>query len=422
MENRTIARPNLARQNENMSVVATCPLCNAVITWPQPGEGGEDRVVCPRCQEWVTPLPLDNNRNVAPDAIPAVEVPSSESRRQKNLRLAGFILGGMALLAFVVTIWLVNTRDRRRLTQLAESPGLGYVPSHANVIIGVNLVEAERSKVGLGIDTLDRVGFRTGGSWDLERLVGLGREQIAVLLISLRVDQNLLPRWCIIVETRSPLNPDAVRSRLTARAARDEGDRSHYLATPPALGIEAALWFPDARTMVLAYPPTELAEVPRQADSNPQRFAAPIHDLLMTRSERDSFLWLVAHAEDWNKTSLPISLQLVPGLAPLRPLLSSLRTVGLAFREDKGEIVTRARPARITAPPSDTPPAVALDLVMITPPEADLPNLIDGLETWSDRQRLLIRDQNREGLRFSATLVGTPSDWETVLESLRRQK
>lgn len=414
---RTIAPPNLAEQNGSMAVTATCPLCNAVLALPGLDDGGQGKTTCPRCGERVTPLFSESA--TASRTTPAADSPSSESRRQANRRLGGALLGGMILLAAVIAVLLVNSRDKRRLTQLAESPGLGYVPSDSNVILGVNFAEAGRSE--LGPETLERLGFRSGGSFDLERLVGLTREQAAVVLFALRVDSNLIPRLRVIVEARSNINPDAVRSRLNARSSREEHGRNYYLATPPALGIETALWFPDTRTMVLAYPPEEIASVPLSPERDTRRFAAPIHDLLITRSERDSFAWLVAHAEDWTKTSLPVSLQLVPWAAGLRSVLSSVQTVGIAFREDKGQTATRARPARITAQPTEAPPSVALDLVILARPDADIPALIDGLESWSDRQRLLLRDQNRDGYRYSATLSAPPADWEQALESLRRR-
>ncbi len=414
---RTIALPNLAEQNGNMASQATCPLCNALLPPPRLIDGRPEQTACPRCGERVTPL----LREVPTEETPPLRavLASSQSRRQANRRVGTALLIGMILLATVIAFFLVNTRDKRRLMQLAESPGLAYVPSDSNVILGVNFLESARS--ALGPETLERLGLRAGGPIDLERLVGLSREQIAVVLFALRVDRNLIPRVWIIVETRARINIDAVRNRLGARASREEASRHVYLATPPALGIETALWFPEARTMLMAYPPAEMASVPLTPDRETRRFAAPIHDLLVTRSQRDSFLWLVAHADDWSNTSLSLSLPWLPWAAGLRPSLPQVQTVGLAWREDKGQTATRARPARITAAPSELPPSVALDLVILTRPEADLPGLIDGLESWVERQRLLIRDQNREGRRFSATITAPPADWEQALEALRRR-
>jgi DNA-directed RNA polymerase subunit RPC12/RpoP len=401
-----------------MSVLATCPRCNAVFSVGESFATSE-KVECPRCGERVTPLVNESAEAGSMPKLP-VDVPSSQSRRSDNRRLAWALFAAMVLLAGIVTIWLVNTRDKRRLTQLAESPGLGYLPSDSNLILGVNFLEAARSD--LGPEALDRIGFRAQGRLDPERWVGLTREQIGVMLFGLRVDTNLVPRLRLVVRTRSRINTDAVRSRLQARSPREAMDRPHFLATPSALGVEMALWFPDAQTMVLAYPPAELRNVPLQPQPETRRFSAPIHDLLLTRSERESFLWVVAHDDDWSQTSLPVSLNLVPWGASLRPILSQIRTVGMACREDKGQTATRARPARITTPPPEAPPTVAVDLVFLTAPEVELPNLIDRLESWSDRHHLLLRDQNREGLRFSATLTGTPADWEAAVDSFVRPK
>src|SRR5262245_8724950 len=247
----TVARPDLAANNGDMSITTTCPFCNAVVPL---GEDPRRRVICPRCGEMV-PAPALNGDVVAPPAATTVAAPSSINRRQRNRLIGLSVIVGMLALAAIVALLLINSRGKRRLTTLAESEAVGYLPDDTNVIVALNLAEAERTKEGK--ETIDRLAP------ELERMVGLKADQIAAAVVGLRVDTNIFPRTRIVVRTKSEIDLEAVRAKLQTRSAKKEKDREYYpfqLRLLP-LPLEFALWSPTPHTLIAVYPADELTKI-----------------------------------------------------------------------------------------------------------------------------------------------------------------
>jgi hypothetical protein len=389
----------------------TCPFCNAVVPLDEAAHG---RVTCPRCGEAV-PVPALNGDYVAPAATATVSAPSSVSRRQHNRLLGLGVVVGMLILAAVVALLLINTRGKRRLSTLAESEAVGYLPDDTNVIFALNPAEADRTTEGK--ETLAKL------SPDLERLVGLKAEQVEAVVIGLRVDTNVFPRTRIVVRTKSEIDFDAVRAKLQAGSAKKDKDREYYPFTIRGLPLplEFALWSPAPHTLVAVYPPTEVGLVPAQPSDNADRFAAPLAELLKARPERDSFIWLAAHNDNWNNTSLHTTLPLLGLSREFVKKAGEVRTIGLAMRKETGATTTRARPARVSEGTPPDPRAVALDLVLIGRPDADMPDLIDGLTSWADAQHLATNNANSSDVRYSVTLVGAPEDWSRAFGGLMKK-
>src|SRR5262249_42176305 len=150
---------------------------------------------------------------------------------------------------------------------------------------------------------------------------------------------------------------------LQTRSAKKEKDREYYpfqLRVLP-LPLEFALWSPTPHTLIAVYPADELTKIPAQPSENADRFAAPLAELLKARAERDSFLWLAAHSDHWEETSLPKTLPLLGVWPDLFKHAADIRTIGLAMRKETGATTTRARPARVTEGTQPDPRAVALD-------------------------------------------------------------
>jgi len=404
-----------------MSETIHCPYCNAVV--PVEGESRTPaRVTCPRCGEAVVMPPAAGEilNGVFGPLVATAAAPSSTSRKAGNRRIGFIVLGVMALLIVVATLVLINSRDKRRLTTLAESPTLGYLPDDTNVIITINMTEAERTKEAR--EALDRLGFGNGGTFDLQKLVGLPRDQVEEAMLGLRVDKLFPPRIRVVVRTKRDIDLDAIYEKLGRKSSKNEGGREYAVVQPSALpGLEVAIWSPSPRTLIAVYPPTDLEQIPSEPNMNAERFAKPLADLLKERPERDTFFWVAAHSDDWEKTSLPLMLLLakVPMKADGLKKLYSARTFALGFRKDSGVTVTRSRPARVTEIPDGDPRGVALDLAFVAAPGVVVPDLVESLQNWTLAQKLMERGAETKELRHSVTLVGTPEDWERAFGSLR---
>src|SRR5262245_45939704 len=230
----------------DMSQSTTCPYCNAVVPL---GDDRGQRVTCPRCGE-IVPVPAEGGYAAAPATTATVAAPSSTSRRQRNRLLGVGLLLGMLALAGIVAFLLINSRGKRRLTTLAESEAIGYLPDDTNVIVGLNFAEARRLKTDDARQTMDRLAP------DLERFTGLKAEQIEAAVIGLRVDTNAIPRMRIVIRTDSEIDLAAVRAKLQARSGKKEGEREYavFAARVGFLPLDFALWSPAPHTLVAVYP------------------------------------------------------------------------------------------------------------------------------------------------------------------------
>jgi hypothetical protein len=302
------------------------------------------------------------------------------------------------------------------LRPLAEHPALGYLPDDTDAIVNVNLQMAEQTPEGR--EMIDRLGLRAGGNFNLEGLTGLNLEQIDDVMVGFRMaGKPLIPGIRIVVQTRSNYDADDLRKRLGTKRSKKEVERSYDVVQPAGLPFEFALWCSTSKTFVLCYPVEDFGKIPAEPNPQVDRFAVQIADLLRNRSDRDDFVSIVVHADDWKKTPV--------GLLNLkeedRKILFQVRTLGIGMRMDKGTITSRNRPARITEEVKPGPKAVALDLVIATAGGTDMPAVRQALENWIERQKLEIRDSRLNENLYTLTLSGTPEEWERALRSLRNQ-
>lgn len=320
----------------------------------------------------------------------------------------------MILLAIGAGIFMLNTRSKRGLRPLAEHPALGYLPDDTDAIVNFNLQMAEQTPEGR--EMIDRLGLRAGGHFNLEGLTGLKLEQIDDVMVGFRLaGKPLIPGVRIVVQTRSHYDADDLRKRLGTKRTKKEGERSYDVVQPSGTPFEFALWCSTSKTFVLTYPVEEFAKTPAEPNPQVDRFAAPIADLLRNRSDRDDFVSVVAHADDWRKT--PIALLNLK--EEDRKLWFQVRTLGMGLRMDKGTITSRNRPARITEEVKPGPRGVALDLIIVTAGGTDMPAVREALEKWIDRQKLETKDSRLNENLYSVSMVGTPEEWERALKSLR---
>jgi hypothetical protein len=416
---RTVANFNLALNNDPMTTMLSCPYCNSQVPAVDAPKSG--RMPCPRCGESFvvgkSDLPAESQVSTSEGDGRAELLTPATKRRNRGIAL--LVLAGMLVLAIAATLFMLDTRSKRGLRKLAEHPALGYLPDDTDAIIAVNVPMAEQSKEGR--DMIDRLGLGEGGMLNLEKITGLKLDQIEDAMVGLHMaEKPLVPDFCVVVRTRGAYDAGELRNRLGSKASKKDGERAYNVVQPPGLPLEFSLWCPSSRTFVLCYPPDRLVKTPVEPNVEIDRFAPSIADLLRYRSDRDTFFWIVAHAEDWNKTSLPAlrALKLLPFTENDMKTVNQVRTFGLGLRVDKGVISSRNRPARITEEVKPGPKGIAMDLVVITAGGTDMPAVRESLESWIERQKLDVRDTNLDQNRYTLSVIGTPEEWERALKAL----
>jgi hypothetical protein len=184
---------------------------------------------------------------------------------------------------------------------------------------------------------------------------------------------------------------------------------------PPRLGLEMNMWCATSRTLVICHRPEDFERIPDTPRPNADHLAPPLIELLKHRTDRDSFLWLVGHSEDWLKT--PLLLLTLP--AEQKKTLFKAQAVGLALRPDSGKITSRSRPARVTDVVISEGSGVALDLVVTTRTDDDALDLRKVLDDWFDAIKVDVRDSDLKETRYSATIAGSVKEFEQIAQRLR---
>ena len=245
--------------------------------------------------------------------------------------------------------FMLHSRSQRGGRPLAEAPALGYLPGDTNTILAWNPAAAEPSKEAR--EFLERIGFVDGGDLDPDKYLGIKRDQIEDVVIGVKIDLRIpIPDFRIIVRTKSAYDAEAVRAELGRTGSKPIGTKTVDTLSPPGLPIQMVMWCATARTLIICHRPEDMEKIPDVPHENCDQLPAPMVDLLKYRSDRDSFLWLVAHNEDWSKTIL--TLLNLP--TEQRKTLFKTQTIGLALRRI-AERLRRAADRRGCRKPSIRP-------------------------------------------------------------------
>jgi hypothetical protein len=332
-----------------------CPYCNAHVPLSVPITQGQ-RVRCPRCQEIIpyrragTDLG-ENAIRVAPLAFsgqapaelgPAVASPSQQRRSNRTIaRLLLTLMGTMAVLGLAFALWTQHIRRQHDYRDQvldpgpppivavppAQLPGLGYLPQGTDVILGVHVAEASESP--LGRELLARLTLGSGdfGLSGLEQATGLQPAELDHVVLGLKIDERLLPRVTLVVQTRRPYDPEKVLAALKVGRRTERGNRMLYrfpLNQPP---VDAALWLADKQTLIFGLTLEDLDAVPLAPSIELERFPSSLRRLLTEQVPANARAWLIGHIERWDQTAAQLLWLAVTKEA--REALGGVQTIGL---------------------------------------------------------------------------------------------
>ncbi len=352
-----------------MTEPVSCPYCNAYVAVAgPPGPGG--RIACPRCGESF-PLPktaegTPNGEAVRPAPISSVPAPDLSrgvrltATRRTNSAIAGLILAIMAGMACVGLVLALMTKSERRehdtglsrhpgrsvapeqtiaitpvrTTAPADLPGLRYLPDDTQVVAGIHIAEAQQTEAGAQL--LDLLG---AGLKPVEQANGLTLDNLDSVVLGLKLREggmdNALARLTIVIQTRVPYDPGAVRNQLRAMPLPETvHGKSIY---PLNLPVPAALWCADERTLVVLLrfdgvrPSTEFDQLP-PARPWPGAAEREASALLRERIAKGAQVWLVGHAEQADALVKLVPQRALSGRD--RAALERVRSVAASVRAD----------------------------------------------------------------------------------------
>jgi hypothetical protein len=288
---------------------------------------------------------------------------------RSNAVLAGFVLANMAGVALLVLPFALSTtafrrsndprnppeqppspsadRNRRAVDVPAVAPaqlaGLGYLPDNCKVVAGLHVAELYQQPIGATLFARHEAGADRAEPtpWMIEQglsrvevWAGLKPEAIDHVVFGLRVE-GLFPHLTLVVRTRQPYDPLAVKAAQDALAAAQGTkvvpikrlDRTLYQFNTKPAGY-GMLWLADAQTVVLVWRLDALTERDVLALSEKQRQGAEgppqvLRTLLEGKLSKGTLIWWCA--VDIEQPQLAASM--VPGASRDPELFKLLKTV-----------------------------------------------------------------------------------------------
>jgi hypothetical protein len=202
-----------------------------------------------------------------------------------------------------------------RSVRPAELSGLGYLPEDTNVIAAAN--------IGRLMETPEGREFLMGNGgqlWNSQRLqewTGIGLNEIDHVIVGLKVDNNLLPRVLIIIETIRPFSATGVKAALRAGKWPDPD----------------ACLFPSDHALILGLTKKDLERVSIKRSEGINHLPLSVQKALKERIPRGAEAWAAGHADNWLQTP---ALAFFAGLPKEnREVLQKIQTFAAGIRFEK---------------------------------------------------------------------------------------
>jgi len=261
------------------------------------------------------------------------------------------VLAGLT--AMVVTIGLLRVHIRvssdpnaaeesfvqpiARSVRPAELSGLGYLPEDTNVIAAVN--------IGMLMETPEGREFLMGNRgqlWNWQRLqewTGISLSEIDHVIVGLRVDNSLLPRLLVIIETNRAFEMARVKAAVRAGKLPDPN----------------ACLFPSDHVLILGLTRKDLERVSLKR-SEGIHLPPSFQEALQQRIPRGAEVWAVGHADNWLQTP---ALAFFAGLPKEnREVFQKIQTFAAGIRLEKAPTIDAAFQC------ADEPDAKALEQLL----------------------------------------------------------
>src|SRR5262249_20700652 len=152
------------------------------------------------------------------------------------LRILFLIMGGMAAAGLAFALWTQHERRKRDatgptpvvVTPPLELSSLRYLPGDVDTILGIHVAEILEDPTGRVLLTQLPLPVGNAGFDIIEQWTGLSLEEMDHLVLGLRVEEHILPRVTLVVQTRRPMDTKKVVAALKAKSASKQGKKYVY--------------------------------------------------------------------------------------------------------------------------------------------------------------------------------------------------
>jgi hypothetical protein len=226
----------------------------------------------------------------------------------------------MALMAVGGLTFALLTMQARRSHDYREQPnklvpvvrsvppaglaGLGYLPDGTNLVAAVHVAELRATPAGRAFLERAELGGSGLSMADVEKNVGLGREDIDHVVFGVRLLDKQFPRLVLIVQTRQPYDAGRVRSALKAERPIDVGKKKVYQFNLEKPRWNAYLWCAAPTTLVVGTSREDIAAAPDERAAGLEQLPESLQAFIKERLRTGTQAWLAGHAENWDTIRL----------------------------------------------------------------------------------------------------------------------
>jgi hypothetical protein len=284
-----------SRSRAMSSEVKTCPYCNTPLPDHLSGHGGP--IICSRCGE---AIPTRGGRHCSnaqgySASVPRRETDQPELRLSNRWLAAGILAVMLAMAALALSIGLKTVPFRR-----ANDPKelLGYLPADTNVVAVIHADRALQELAGRALLTRLRIGSSEAGLQKLTEWTGLQVHDLGKVVLGLRLDDHLIPRLTVIVQTKKPLDGAALaelvkESSKVSRSGKNlyQSNTQHWTIWPAAESILIVGLSLEDLDAVPEYPYQGITHLPRD-----------LQEYIKNQIDESAQAWVVAESENWQKS------------------------------------------------------------------------------------------------------------------------
>jgi hypothetical protein len=324
------------------SEMISCPYCNAYVEVPEPLPPG-NRLYCSRCGETfphrdatIPAAPFEGSGGDGPVALAGVGIP--RTRRWSNRWIGGVVAVIMSVMALVGLTMSLKTVPLRRMHDFKEP--LGFIPGDSNLVAAVNVSQV--TNAASGRDFLKWFGLGSGsqGFVHLEKWTGLSRENFEYVVAGVRIDDRLIPRVIVVVQTKVPYEETRLREAVKDAQQIQHKDKVLYRFPLDRGPFNGTLWCAGNTILVLSLNPEDMDDVPAIPRTGIGHLPAPIQAFLKEDLRSGTQAWIAATSPDWTKTMVwPLLPKLV---GQSRDLLAHVDTLGAGLRFEDQVLVNAA--------------------------------------------------------------------------------
>jgi hypothetical protein len=248
-------------------------------------------------------------------AVRELRVRYQKTYRAQRLPL-GYILATVTFLAIgslAVTVLAVQiSRQRASRPALEEArtpvraiapaalPALGYLPPDVDLVAGVHVAEIGDDPAAQNLLKGLLPGPADADLSIIPKWTGLRLQDVDHVVLGLRVQGQLIPRFNLVVRTLKPYDAAALRKSLNVHKTPEPGKKELYRVELDRSLLTPILWFADDRTVVVGLKPEDLEQVPAKEREGIENLGGEFNSILKERVSPGTPIWMAGRPENWD--------------------------------------------------------------------------------------------------------------------------